>query len=460
MKTVVNNLQVASNGDFIYPAGGKLTKDELLAAIAYNRSNLRPKYKRLMKMYLAKDDRTQVERQLGPDNHLIADLPRYLVDTFTGYFAGIPPIFTIDDKNSNEKLQDWLGATSFVDKLNEVSKQVDVYGRSYLMIYQNEEAKTNLTVLAPTHAFLIYDDTVDRAPIAFVRYSYDALKRLLCDVYYTDEVQTYNNGDLVATKVNVYKQIPAVEFHENSEKTGLFEPVVSLIKALDKGLSQKANQIEYFDNAYLSIIGANFPKDPKTGKPIVPDLRHNRLLILNPTTAGDKPEIKFLAKPDADGMQENYLNRITKLIYQITMIPDPDDQNFGQNTSGVAMKYKYQPMSNKAATKERKFIQSLRQLFKVVFSTGTVIPDKDKDAWQTMKFTFTRNVPEDLDSAVKTAKDAEGLVSKQTQLSLLPFVQDPADEIQQVQKEQREQIENVRRASGSMTDAELGESDD
>ena len=356
--------------------------------------------------------------------------------------------------------KNWLGATSFVDKLSEVSKQVDVYGRSYMMIYQNEEAKTNVTVMAPTHAFLVYDDTVDKEPIAFVRYSYDALKRLQSDVYYKDEVQTYNNGDLVATKVNVYKQIPAVEFHENSEKTGVFEPVVSLIKALDKALSQKANQIEYFDNAYLVISGASFPKDPKTGKTQVPNLRQNRLLLLNPTDPQNKPTIEFLAKPDADGMQEHYLDRLTKLIYQITMIPNPDDEQFSGNSSGVALKYKYQPMDNKARIKERKFIQSLRQLFKVVFGTGTVIPKQHDDAWQTMKFTFTRNVPEDLDAAVKTAQDATGLVSKQTQLSLLPFIADPQQELDQIDEEQRDQIHNVRLASGSLTDAEKADDDD
>ena len=104
MKKVLNNLQVASNGDFVYTADGKLSKEELLAAINYNRINLRPKYKKLMRLYLAKDDRDQVQRQLGPDNHLIADLPRYLVDTFTGYFAGIPPVLQLEDKNANEKL--------------------------------------------------------------------------------------------------------------------------------------------------------------------------------------------------------------------------------------------------------------------------------------------------------------------------------------------------------------------
>lgn len=464
MKTVLNNLQVSSNGDFVYNADQELSKEEVEAAVNYNRNEFRSKYKENMDLYLAKNDKKEFERQLGPDYHLVADLPKYIVDTYNGYFTGIPPVMTLTDQNNNAKLQEWLAYSSFVDKLNEVSKQSDIYGRSYLFIYQNEQAQTNVTVMPPTNSLMVYDDTVDRSPLCYIRYSYDPLKGTesdpLCHVYYKDKVQTYTNGQLVDEKVNVYSQIPAICFYENNEKTGVFDTVKSLIKALDDALSQKANQVSYFDNAYLVIEGADFPKDPKSGETKVPDLRKNRLLMLNPIDPSAKANIQFLAKPDADNLQEHYIDRLTKLIYQIAMVPDPNDENFSGQQSGIALKYHYLPMQNKASSKERKFTQSLRDVFKVVFSTGMVLPATEKDAWKDMKFTFTRNVPEDLDSQIKAAKDADGLVSKQTQLSLLSFVSDPAQELKQVSKEQRQQIQNVRAASGVLTDAEKDADDD
>lgn len=457
MEKILNNLQKASNGDYIYPAGEKLSYDEIRAAITDNKDTNRKTYKRMMNLYLSKkpDDFEFKPRELGPDYHLFSGLPAYIVDTFNGFFAGIPPVLQLPDQNENEKLQDWLNYSSFVDKLNEISKQVDIYGRSYFFVYQNEEAMTNVTVLPPTHAIMVYDDTVDRAPLAFIRYSYDTDKRLLCHVYYNDEVQTYFNDDLTDTKVNVYKQIPAICFYENDEKTSVYSNIETLLNALDDALSQKANQVSYFDNAYMVISGAEFSKDHK------PDFKRNRLLLLKPTNnSNGKVDAKFLSKPDADTMQENHINRLINLIFWDAKVPNPSDESFGQNASGIALQYKYQPMNEKAATKERKFTQALRALFKVVFSSGMVLSSSDKNAWRDLKFTFTRNRPLDLDSAVKTAQDAEGLVSKQTQLSLLPFVSDPSAEIEQMQKEQRDQIKNVRAASGSLTDAEKDDSDD
>lgn len=453
-RTILNSLQIGAQNDFMYPVDKKLSAEEIISAINYNRANLRPHYKKLMHMYLNKDTREHEPRQLGPDNHVHVAIAKYLVDTYNGYFAGIPPTFQLPDEKDNQALQNWINYSSLADKLSALSKQVDIYGRSYAFLYQNEESNTNFTIVTPTHGLMIYDDTVEKAPLCFIRYSYDTLKRLQCDVYYKDEVQTYINDQLTDTKVNVYKQVPAVEFCATDEKIGLFEPVFDTINQLNKVLSEKANQDEDFDNALLSIIGARFPRDPKTGETKVPNLKHNRLLFMNPIDNGVKPEIKYLAKPDADNIQEHLIKHYTDSIYNDTGIPNPYDENFGQNVSGIALQFKFNPMSNKAMSKERKFIQSLRKMFSILFNAGIIVSDNRADELNQMKFTFARNLPEDLKSEIEAAKEAEGLVSKKTQLSLLPFVSDPQAEIDQMDKEQRDQIHNVRLASGSLTDAE------
>lgn len=459
MKSLLNNLQQASNGDYIYPAGERLSKDELLMAILTN-AKMRNGYKKMMALYLAKDNRNY-NKQFGPDHHIVVPMAKYLIDTYNGYFLGIPPVFALPNTNDNEKLQDWLNETSFVDKLSELSREVDIYGKSYLFVYQNEDAQTCITILPPTKCFMIYDDSVERAPMCFVRYTYDALKRLNFTVYYADEVQVYNDSQLADTKINVYKRVPAVQFIANDDKNSMLEPVQTLLESLNDAMSQKANQLDYFSDSYLKIIGAKFPVDPKTGKMQVPDLKTNKVLFLNPIDgSGVTPSADFISKPDGDGMQEHYIDRIVKYIYEGALVPDPTDQNFNGNQSGVSMKYKYWAMQTKSASKERKFTQSLRNLFKIVFAGGMVLPDSEKDVWRDMKFTFVRNVPTNLEGEIEAAKNAEGLVSKQTQLSLLSFVQNPQTEIEQMQKEQRDQIQNVRKASGSLTDAESDNDDE
>lgn len=464
MKVVKGRGLVTRNGTFIFPKDEELTKDELLGFIDYNTQNLMPKYRKNMELYLSKHEILKIEdKEIGSTYKLVVNSAKYIVDTYNGYFLGIPPKISLDKSEDNDKLQTWLNHVSFADKLNEISKQVDIYGRSIGFLYQNENAETGFTYLSPTKAFIIYDDTVERNPLAFVRYEYydnENEYQARGQIYYSKLVYDFNSTNLDENpSPNPYRMIPAVEFYENEERQGVFDPVRTLIDAYDKALSQKADQVEYFDNAYLAMMGIHLPTD-KDGNPIL-DIRKNRFLYLPNVDPQSNPDVKFIAKPDGDQMQENYLNRLDNLIYQISMIPNMKDQEFSGNASGVALEYKLLPMKNKSNSKERKFTKSLRALFRAVFSTGQVISQSGKDSWEDLQFQFTRNIPKDIASTISAAKQAEGMVSNRTLLSLLPFVDDPDTELEQLNKEKQDSIKQVREAADVLPDyLKTGEDDD
>lgn len=455
MKVVKGRGLVTRNGTFIFPKDEELTKDELLGFIDYNTQELMPKYRKNMELYLSKHEILKMEdKEIGSTYKLVVNSAKYIVDTYNGYFLGIPPKISLDKSEDNDKLQTWLNHVSFADKLNEISKQVDIYGRSIGFLYQNENAETGFTYLSPTKAFIIYDDTVERNPLAFVRYEYydnENEYQARGKIYYSKLVYDFNSTNLDENpSPNPYRMIPAVEFYENEERQGVFDPVRTLIDAYDKALSQKADQVEYFDNAYLAMMGIHLPTD-KNGNPIL-DIRKNRFLYLPNVDPQSNPDVKFIAKPDGDQMQENYLNRLDDLIYQISMIPNMKDQEFSGNASGVALEYKLLPMKNKSNSKERKFTKSLRALFRAVFSTGQVISQSGKDSWEDLQFQFTRNIPKDIAGSISAAKQAEGMISKRTQLSLLPFINDPNSELEQVNKEKQESIKQAREAADALPD--------
>lgn len=455
MKVVKGRGLVTRNGTFIFPKDEELTKDELLGFIDYNTQELMPKYRKNMELYLSKHEILKMEdKEIGSTYKLVVNSAKYIVDTYNGYFLGIPPKISLDKSEDNDKLQTWLNHVSFADKLNEISKQVDIYGRSIGFLYQNENAETGFTYLSPTKAFIIYDDTVERDPLAFVRYEYydnENEYQARGKIYYSNLVYDFNSTNLDENpSPNPYRMIPAVEFYENEERQGVFDPVRTLIDAYDKALSQKADQVEYFDNAYLAMMGIHLPTD-KNGNPIL-DIRKNRFLYLPNVDPQSNPDVKFIAKPEGDQMQENYLNRLDNLIYQISMIPNMKDQEFSGNASGVALEYKLLPMKNKSNSKERKFTKSLRALFRAVFSTGQVISQSGKDSWEDLQFQFTRNIPKDIAGSISAAKQAEGMISKRTQLSLLPFINDPNSELEQVNKEKQESIKQAREAADALPD--------
>lgn len=443
--------QVLPNNVFIYPLGEKLTTADLQSFIQYNQQ-ASVDYQKNMHMYVGDHEVLHnLGRGLGPDNRLVANLPHYIVDTYNGFFSGIPTKIALNDELKNELLQQWNNTNSFQDKLSEISKQTDIYGRSFAFVYQDENSETKLAYTSPMEAFIIYDDTVARQPLAFVRYWRDAENKQAAKVYYADDIWDYYDDVLtLSDETNPFGVIPAVEFYANEERQGVFDNVKTLINALDKVLSQKANQVEYFDNAYLKILGINLDQDGD-GQPDV-DIINNQL-IYSPDADATNATVDFITKPDGDNMQEHIIDRLISMIYQISMVANLNDEAFAGNSSGVALHYKLLPMQNMAANKERKFTQALRKLYRVVFSVGTVLPESDVDAWQNLHFKFTRNLPVNLADEAQTASTLSGIVSKETQLTTLSIVDDPKEELKRMRREQADDVKNTLQNTVSAIDS-------
>lgn len=450
-----SDVQVTDNNLLLYPRDQEITETDLQAMISQN-EDWAQNYEDNREMYIGQHSILSAAKKIfGPDNRLVVNMPHYIVDTFNGYFMGNPPKITLPDKGQNESLQDWNDTNSLQDRLNEVSKQADLYGRSYLFFYQNEDAGTKVAVVSPLKAFMVYDDTVTQQPLAFVTYAKDrkGKSQWVGTIYYATKQVTFNDY-LQEETPNPYGLVPAVEFFDNAERQGVFDNVKTLCHSLDKVLSQKANQVEYFDNAYLKILGLNLDQDGD-GKPDI-DISQNHM-IYSPDAEAANAVVDFISKPDGDTMQENMLNRLMDLIYQTSQVVNLNDKEFSGNSSGVALKYKMLPMQNMAANKERKFRQSLRQCYKILFSLGRVAPE---DAWSDLDFNFPRNMPANIEAEADTAQKLSGITSQETALSVLSIVDDPKEELKRKLQEQSDQAKNAPGWQFSATDQQVGGEED
>lgn len=451
MTNLSNTCRISKEGVFIYSGGDHLTAEDVISFIGQNEKDNSAHYMRNFDYYTGKHSILSDLRKTGgrPDNRIVVNAPHYLVDTYNGYFIGKSPKLALNDDEGNtvaddKPFQNWLNTTNFIDKLAELSKDVDIYGKSFIFCYQNEDSETKIAITDPTDSFVIYDDEITPHLLAYVRYFIDNDGVQNADVYYADRQDHLESGKLTTVKdTNIYGAVPAVEFYESSERQGVFDTVISLVDELDHALSQKANQVEYFDNAYMKILGLHLDDDS------LQKLATNHLLYA-PDAEAAKANVGFIEKPDGDNMQENLLTRVSDLIYQISHIPNLRDKDFSGNSSGVALEYKMLSMQNKAANKEHQFKHALRALFKVLFSIDTIVHNSDD--WQNLNMTFYRNAPQDLETDASIAKDLTGIVSQKTLFKILPFVDNPDTEIKQIQKEQGERVQSMMTNSDNLYD--------
>lgn len=136
---------------------------------------------------------------------------------------------------------------------------------------------------------------------------------------------------------------------------------------------------------------------------------------------------------DGDTTQEHLIDRLEKLIFHISMVANISDENFG-TSSGIAMKYKLQAMSNLEKTKERKFTSGMNRRYRLIFSNP--VSGMKKDDWVKIHPHFTPNFPANLQEEAEIAKNLEGVVSQETQLGVLSIVDNVQDEIKKIDTDQ------------------------
>lgn len=460
-KTISENCYVTKEGVYLF-AGEELDTTSLMQFVNENRQRS-TKYNHYYDLYSGNHDilcKPRDRYSMRPDNRIISNWANYVVDTYVGYFVGKPPKIALDDDSTNERLQDWLNVNSFQDKLSEAAKQVAIYGRSYMMAYQNENSETEIAVAAPDSSFMIYDTTIKRNPVAFVRYS--SYNNQLSGEVYTDKEITYfgNDGKTTEQTNHVFGYVPAAEFYANDERLSLIGKIDTLVEEYDRAISQKANQVAYFDNAYLKILGIPLPTD-EDGKTVL-NLEQDHVLY-SPSADAAQGEVDFITKPDGDNMQENMLSRLKDDIFQTAMVANLNDEAFSGNASGVAIRYKLLSMQNQAAFEDRKFAISLRQLLGTALGLGKAIGTVSRaDVMKDLQIVPARNIPLDVENEAQTASTLSGIVSKETQLSTLSIVDDPKKEIDRMREEQAEDVRNNLQAMPSMTDQQKQdtESDD
>lgn len=416
-----------------------MTAELLGEYIGKHKTEVAQRYQKLKDAYENRYDIYRMPKKADwkPDNRISVNFARYIVDTLTGFFIGIP-VKTASEDSAVADYLELLDQYNDVDNVNsELSKICSIYGSGYEMYYTDADSQVCIAYLDPTEAFMIYDESILERPLYFVRYYRD---------WENVERGSWSDGTVVQHFVNrgayqwdgepephYFDGVPATEFVENDERTGVFEGVLPMINAYNKAISEKANDVDYFADAYLKVLGAALDDSAKK------DLRANRLINLVGEDA-DRVVVEFLQKPDGDATQEHLIDRLERLIFQVSMVANISEEDFG-TASGVALRYRLQGMSNMARVKERKFASGMNRRYRLIFSNPvTRLPE---NSWVSVTSHFTMNYPANIADEANTARNLEGVVSKETQLKVLSVVDSVPAELERMEKEEATRAESA-----------------
>lgn len=428
-KTIVGDFK-----EFIIDKDDPLDLESLEGFINAHKNLVIERYEPLLNMYQGKHSIlfSNPKPLNKPDNKVVMNFAKYIVDTLNGYFLGIPIKINHDSEDYINKLTDVLDYNNIDDEQYELAKDMSIFGVGYEMLYLDEEAVENILHVSPLETFVIRDNSIRKKIRYGVHYYKDQdgnLKGTFSDdekIYYFEEGE--DGLYIVEEYPHYFGFCPIIEYRENEECQAAFESVYTLINQIDKVISEKANDVDYFADAYLKVVGVELTEEQ------VRFLKENRIWNLYKTSNeadGTIPDVGFLQKPDADQTQENLLDRLEEKIYQLSMVPNLSDENFG-TSSGIALSYKLQGLDNLCKSKERKFAAGLNTRYKLLCN----LPNwGDKEAYKGITYQFTRNAPKNVLEEAQVVNSLNGLVSKETGLSYLSIVDNAKEEIEKMKEE-------------------------
>ena len=227
------------------PAGTEMTIELLSYYLSKHKENINSRYQLLQNAYENKYKIYEAPRKSDwkPDNRISINFAEYIVDTFNGFFCGIPVKVTSDDENVSAYIE-FLNSYNDQDNGNaEIAKIGDIHGKGNEMYYIDEDGQPCITYLSPLESFFIFDDSILKRPLFFVR-------------FYTDEdgvehgswsdssvVQHFiDDGEIRwvdEPKIHGFPGVPATEFLENEEQMGIFESALPAIDEYNKAISEK-----------------------------------------------------------------------------------------------------------------------------------------------------------------------------------------------------------------------------
>lgn len=386
---------------------------------------------------------------LKENNKIAHGFARYITNMATAYFIGKPVRYSTDDKAYQDALDDVLDK-NYINMLNfEVSKEASKKGIGFLLIYINEEGKLKIKKCDAEEIIPVFSTSLGEYLECAVRLSeeYDIDGKFLkesADIYDKERIYHYErtnravNFEFVSDEPHLLSDVPVIVIKNNEEMIGDYEPQYSIIDGYDKGQSNTGNDVDYFADSYLALVGAGgglesigSEEPDEDGNRAAKNLKENKLLFLD-----EGGQAYFVEKNPNDTVTENYKNRLFKDLFFLSQVPALTDENFSGNLTGVAIRYKLTGLEELAIMKENNFQAAQHKMIKLITDYLNTIQNKEYDPEQVTQ-KYTRNFIDNESEIISNVTQLENVVSKETQLNMLPqtIVDNAQEELDRMEAE-------------------------
>lgn len=265
------------------------------------------------------------------NNKVVENNAKWIVDFKASYLL-FEPIQYISRKNESDITDKLTKFNDFLLTLNksaldkELATWLCICGEGYRMVLPSAlDAPFELYTLDPRCAFVVYSNDYRKKPLlsGVVRQTNDGTRYY--DMYTDEEFIRTKGSEIISVQPNVYRTSPIVRYTANLSNMGVFEPVITMLDALNNLNSNRIDAVETFVQALLVLKGI------KGTEKELDELVHRLGLMLPPDA-----DAYYLVQELNQTQTQTFVDYLEQRVLEICCMPN---RNGGTSTSdtGVAV---------------------------------------------------------------------------------------------------------------------------
>lgn len=389
--------------------------------------NRKPRLKKLMRYYEGNHDILNRKNRKGKkDAKVVHGYPRYISTIATGYTGNV----NYSKIEEHEKLKEIFNHNSESSVNSDLLLFLSIFGEAYEIEWIDEEGKYCFEALDPQTVMVITDGKLRESVTDAIIFDeedqkgnkvkvtmtcYDQTSRKVYSYIRSNRSFNQNKSEASIGSFEVEEeetahlmgQCPVIQIKNNRWGIGDFEPVITQVDAYNLSVSNSVNDLT--DNTDAMMIFKNLMATTKK------DIQEAK--EVGGFKVGADGDISWLIKNVNDGYSENIKNRLDADIHKLSFIPDMSDENFANNASGVAIRYKLLALEQLRLEKIKWMRKALLTRLKMI-SNFLSTHGESFDPVE-IGITFKANLPQNSQEIAQFVQQLMGITSRATMLTQL-----------------------------------------
>lgn len=343
------------------------------------------------------------------NNIIVENRAKEIVEFKTGYLIGEPIQYIGKGDSDNESVKELnkMMLSEDQDYINhEIIENQCICGTAYKLClpdalfkvdgvedYVSDEVPFEAYSLEPEQTFVIYSSGIGHRQLAGVYSITDDDNNKHYTVYTPKEVfKLQGTSQIESTESNPLGMIPIIEYPANEARIGAFEPVITLLNAINTIDSNRVDGIEQFIQALLVLTNCDL-EDGVNAETI------KEKGILNLKATGDfEQKAQILASELNQGQTQTLKDDLYQSVLTICAMPNRRG-GYSSGETGIAVIYRdgWGAAESAAKNQEMMFKRSERAFLKVAIKIAGTLLGTDF-TFDDIDIKFTRRNYENIES--------------------------------------------------------------